>query len=468
MANPVHHSSTTSLAVEFIHFYSLLVDLTKALKSKERVNGEILTVICRETCIKSFQLVLPYPGGSFQTTVQKKKEIPHSFTDVWRLGTRLHHVVPRICCVVYPLPFGSPDDTGFLFTWNSTSLVLSFHFLIFTQYFILIAIFLGVVESSAWYFYRLSNNSVGRYSITSLFVVVLIANIRRTFTYVLVLLISMGIGVIKWNLGTTRVKLGLLSVLYLFFSSALQYIMELEAVHKVSIVEGGPSRFMIIVPNAFLSVGFYYWICLSLIRTVQQLTLRQQILKLTVYKLFLGVLSVVAAFTLGLVLFQAFTMYQKQGQKHDFKNWKISWIEEFFTEFLFLFVVGSVSLLWRPRENNINYTYAEFFVDGGGARVGGGGGGGDGGDSVILVETLTVVGGGELTQRRSEGVSSVQKEGGVGNVGSYDYEYEEDREKNILASMPHLDNFQRNLLAFDVPSDESGEIDIQSQIRKLD
>eukprot|EP01126_Amoeba_proteus_P033545 TRINITY_DN3297_c0_g1_i3.p1 TRINITY_DN3297_c0_g1~~TRINITY_DN3297_c0_g1_i3.p1 ORF type:complete len:367 (-),score=69.16 TRINITY_DN3297_c0_g1_i3:91-1191(-) len=336
------------------------------------------------------------------------------------------------------------------------------------QYFILIAIFLGVVESSAWFFYRLSNNSVGRYSITSLFVVVLIANIRRTFTYVLVLLISMGIGVIKWNLGTTRVKLGLLAVLYLFFSSALQYIMELEAVHKVSIVEGGPSRFMIIVPNAFLSVGFYYWICLSLIRTVQQLTLRQQILKLAVYKFFLAVLSVVAAFTLGLVLFQAFTMYQKQGQKHDFKNWKISWIEEFFTEFLFLFVVGSVSLLWRPRENNINYTYAEFFVDGGGARVGGGGGGDDGGDSVILVETLTVVGGGELTQRRSEGVGSVQKEGRVGTVGLYDYEYEEDREKNILASMPHLDNLQRNLLAFDVPSDESGEIDIQTQIRKLD
>jgi hypothetical protein len=55
-------------------------------------------------------------------------------------------------------------------------------------------LFVGLLESAAWYFYRLTNNNYGEYSTASLFVVVFIANVRKTLVHVLVLLLAMGIG----------------------------------------------------------------------------------------------------------------------------------------------------------------------------------------------------------------------------------------------------------------------------------
>lgn len=50
------------------------------------------------------------------------------------------------------------------------------------------------IECAAWYFYRLGNNKTGNYSLVALILVVLMANIKKTLTRVMVLLVSMGIG----------------------------------------------------------------------------------------------------------------------------------------------------------------------------------------------------------------------------------------------------------------------------------
>jgi hypothetical protein len=169
-------------------------------------------------------------------------------------------------------------------------------------------------------------------------------------------------------LGTTRIKLGLLTIFYLFFAFIFQYVVELDAVMKMMVIPGTLYRSLVIVPLAFLSVCFYYWTLLSLIRmrstrppthysgTVQQLTLRQQALKLQTYKAFLGVLSVTALFFFASALYQVYSGYAKKGKKHFVEHgWESAWLEDALTETLFFGVLFSVAFLWRPRANNTHF-----------------------------------------------------------------------------------------------------------------
>jgi len=315
------------------------------------------------------------------------------------------------------------------------------------QYGILFVIFVEVLESAAWYFYRLSNNNSGHYSITSLFVVVFIANLRKTFVHVLVLLLSMGIGIVKWTIGTARAKLVVLTIFYLFFASACQFVVELDAVKKTAVIQSLPARALVIVPLYLLSACFYYWTLLSIIRTMQQLTLRRQVLKLQSYKFLFAVLVITAILVASGFLFKTYTeRSNNKAVKHNPDTWRYTWLEEAYTESLFFFVLVSVAFMWRPRANNSRYGYAEFFTDDENARSADE-------DNSVQLETLTVVGGGELSRR----TASV-------NSGA---EYSNDREKNIAASMPSLTEFEKDIMAFDL-SDDSEEVSVQTQIKKLD
>jgi len=213
------------------------------------------------------------------------------------------------------------------------------------------------VEHAAWFFYRLRNNEVGYYSYPALVFVVLLANINRTITRLLILLISMGLGVVKWTLGTTRVKIGFLVIFYLFFSFLFQLSAEITTLAKKEVLLPAVSM-AIIIPSALLDTLFYYWIIFSLIRTIQQLTLRRQSLKLDMYKQFLAVLVFVGICELSLMLFRAYTRFAERPI-----GWQYTWLLDTYREILYFIVITAIGYLWRPRANNIRYGYKEFFED---------------------------------------------------------------------------------------------------------
>jgi len=100
------------------------------------------------------------------------------------------------------------------------------------QYGILGIILFGLIEVSSWYFYRVGTNNTGIYNISSLLFLVFLANVKQSTDLVLVLLISMGLGVVKWTIGTTRIKIGLLAVFYMFFSFLYQTMREVFDLEK--------------------------------------------------------------------------------------------------------------------------------------------------------------------------------------------------------------------------------------------
>ena len=90
---------------------------------------------------------------------------------------------------------------------------------------------------------------------------------------------------VRADLGSTRVKILFLAGLYFICVGLLR--------HSTYFASDDDSLSRIIrIPTALLDVFFYWWICLSLMRTISQLTIRRQPLKLEMYKTFFLVLLV--------------------------------------------------------------------------------------------------------------------------------------------------------------------------------
>jgi len=226
----------------------------------------------------------------------------------------------------------------------------------YLQYGILGVTCYAVVEHAAWYFYRLGNNAVGYYSYPALVFVVLLANINRTVTRLLVLFIGMGFGVVKWTL-VARGKIALLALAYLLFAFLYQLFTEMTILAKQDILPFGLSMTIIAI-SVTLDTLFYYWIVFSLIRTIQQLTLRRQLLKLGMYKIFFAILVFVGISEVLLMVYRAIMKSLSSPV-----TWRHTWILDAYREVLYFIVIAAIGFLWRPRHNNMRYGYAEFFED---------------------------------------------------------------------------------------------------------
>jgi len=129
-------------------------------------------------------------------------------------------------------------------------------------------------------------------------------------------------------------------------------------------------------------------------------------------------------------------------------SWRYDWMIEAFREILFFGILASIAVLWRPRSNNTRYGYAEFFTDE------------DNGDiekvGSIPLETINVAGG-ELTRRKKKKQEQEGQE-----------KYESDREKNLEKTKVKFSEFEKDILNFELPSDDEVEISVETQIKKMD
>ncbi len=149
--------------------------------------------------------------------------------------------------------------------------------------------------------------------------------------------------------------------LYFGFSLAYDisdYRMNNEVIHAR---EGNTSfgDLLVVVILAVLDTAFLWWIFLSLIRLLQQLTLRRQVLKLQLYKRVLAVLGVGAALSVFVVVTQLIVVSVAGG--NDRVNWRTWWLWSAFWSVLYWAILVTISFLFRPRSNNMRYGHAEIY-----------------------------------------------------------------------------------------------------------
>ncbi|CAL6317453.1 unnamed protein product [Bathycoccus prasinos] len=201
---------------------------------------------------------------------------------------------------------------------------------------------LGMIETCVWYYDYSNFNTTGfRPYFVTIFAVVVSAA-RKAVSRALVLVASMGYGVVRPTLGGFAPKVLALSGAYFIASATLDVVANVGAIDDLT----SGARVFLVLPVAALDGAFILWIFTSLSKTLAQLQQRRQMAKLSLYRYFTNALA------LSVVLSFVWVVYEMWFKVTDAFNekWEADWITAAFWHVLNFALTVVICFLWRPME----------------------------------------------------------------------------------------------------------------------
>ncbi|XP_029349592.1 transmembrane protein 87A-like [Echeneis naucrates] len=220
------------------------------------------------------------------------------------------------------------------------------------QFWIGAVIILGMLEKAVFYSEYQSIRYKGDYVQGAVIFAELLSALKRSLARILVLIVSLGYGIVKPRLGTTVHRLVAVGLLYLLFSSV-------EGVLRVT---GGFYGTVALVANLSLSLidsCVMWWIFISLSQTTRLLKLRRNVVKLSLYQHFTNTLifSVVASIVFIIWTTKVFKMVDCQT------GWRDLWVDDAFWRLLFSTILLVIMVLLRPSANSQRFSHSPLIDD---------------------------------------------------------------------------------------------------------
>ena len=132
---------------------------------------------------------------------------------------------------------------------------------------ITVVIALGMLETTLWYFEYAEFNKTGVRPLGITIWAVTFGVIRRTVSRIIILMVSMGYGVVRPTLGGLTSKVMMLGGTFFFASEVLELVENANAVSDLS----GKAILFLAIPVALLDAFFVVWIFSSLSKTLDKL-----------------------------------------------------------------------------------------------------------------------------------------------------------------------------------------------------
>uniref|UniRef100_A0A671YJL5 Transmembrane protein 87B n=1 Tax=Sparus aurata TaxID=8175 RepID=A0A671YJL5_SPAAU len=216
------------------------------------------------------------------------------------------------------------------------------------QFWIAGVIFLGMVEKAVFCAEYENTNTVGSASPGLLIFAELVSALKRTLARLLVIIVSLGYGIVKPRLGTVMHRVVGLGILYFAFAS-------IEGVLRIT----GVSCVLFSIVLAVFDSCAIWFISFHLAQTIKTLKLRRNPIKLSLYRHFTNTLlfAVVAS-----IIFMAWTAKKFRFAECQ-SDWIELWVEDAFWRFLFSVVLFVIMFLWRPSANNQRYAFTPLMDD---------------------------------------------------------------------------------------------------------
>eukprot|EP00299_Pterocystis_sp_00344_P008120 c2948_g1_i1.p1 GENE.c2948_g1_i1~~c2948_g1_i1.p1 ORF type:complete len:498 (-),score=90.91 c2948_g1_i1:70-1524(-) len=230
--------------------------------------------------------------------------------------------------------------------------VIHRHDLLHLQHYVSVVIMLGLLETMTWYVDYRNFNLTGSRAIGPVIAGVLLSNVKRTLSRLLVLIVCMGYGVMKPSLGSDqRNKVIALGVVYFVFSSVYDVMSSYSQMTFIM----QHIRAFFLFPVAALDSLFFLWILQEISSNIQQLTTRHQEAKLRVYQRFWQILVTTAIFS---VTWAAYQVFVTMGSNED-ARWNTLWAFEGMWHVIYFAVLVAVAFLWRPSPHATAYAFSE-------------------------------------------------------------------------------------------------------------
>ncbi|XP_068173962.1 transmembrane protein 87A-like isoform X2 [Antennarius striatus] len=207
-------------------------------------------------------------------------------------------------------------------------------------------IFLGMLEKAIYYaeFQSIRYEGVSVYG--AVVFAEVMSTVKRTLARVLVIIASLGYGIVKPRLGALLHRVVGVGLLYLIFSNIEGILRVRSAKDDVFLLAA--------VPLAVLDSALYWWIFVSLAQTMKLLRLRRNVVKLSLYRHFTNTLI------FGVIASVIFTIWYTKTFRMTtcHSDWRELWIDEAFWRFLFSLILMVIMFLWRPSANNQRYAFS--------------------------------------------------------------------------------------------------------------
>nr|XP_048315414.1 transmembrane protein 87B isoform X2 [Myodes glareolus] len=220
------------------------------------------------------------------------------------------------------------------------------------QFWIAAVIFLGMLEKAVFYSEYQNINSTGLSTQGLLIFAELISAVKRTLARLLVIIVSLGYGIVKPRLGTVMHRVIGLGLLYLIFAA-------IEGVMRVIGANDSDLVLLASLPLSLLDSGLCWWIFISLAQTMKTLRLRKNTVKFSLYRHFTNTLifAVLASIVFMVWTTKTFRMAKCQS------DWMELWVDDAFWSFLFSLILLVIMFLWRPSANNQRYAFMPLIDD---------------------------------------------------------------------------------------------------------
>jgi hypothetical protein len=211
------------------------------------------------------------------------------------------------------------------------------------QFWIGAVIFLGMLEKAVFFGEFENINKTGQSVRGAIIVAELVSCLKRTLARMLVLIVSLGYGIVKPRLGQTFHKVVFVGVVFFVLAS-------IESCTRALSDRADQSVKLLVasVPLAVTDAIICWWIFSSLLQTTRTLRLRRNVVKLSLYRHFTNTLifSVIAS-----VAYMIWFMTQHR-LKECVTDWRELWIDDAFWHLLFSVILFVIMILWRPSVNN--------------------------------------------------------------------------------------------------------------------
>ncbi|XP_029328771.1 transmembrane protein 87B isoform X1 [Mus caroli] len=220
------------------------------------------------------------------------------------------------------------------------------------QFWIAAVIFLGMLEKAVFYSEYQNINSTGLSTQGLLIFAELISAVKRTLARLLVIIVSLGYGIVKPRLGTVMHRVIGLGLLYLIFAA-------IEGVMRVIGANDSDLVLLASLPLSLLDSGLCWWIFISLAQTMKTLRLRKNTVKFSLYRHFTNTLIFAV---LASIVFMVWTTKTFRIAKCQ-SDWMELWVDDAFWSFLFSLILIVIMFLWRPSANNQRYAFMPLIDD---------------------------------------------------------------------------------------------------------
>jgi len=207
-------------------------------------------------------------------------------------------------------------------------------------------ILMGMVEKAMFTAEYQNIHNTGQATQSLILAAEVVSCAKRTIARILVIIVSLGYGIVKPRLGPTLHKAIFVGGVYFFLAVVEGFF---RTIHP----KNGNQALVAAVPLAVIDASVCWWVFSAIVATTRQLRLRRNLVKLSVYKHFANTLvfSIITS-----IIFMLWSI--KTHKSVDcLTQWKDLWVDEAFWHLLFSVILCVIMVLWRPSKNNQRYAF---------------------------------------------------------------------------------------------------------------